>query len=68
VEQLWREGDVTVLGALALMHVDHASLELRQQARLAARRVLGAFARATALQSGDHVLAQWCHQTSPCVT
>jgi len=39
--------------------------ELRQQAYLSDRGLLRAFARATALQSGDHVWAQWCHDRPP---
>jgi hypothetical protein len=41
------------------------ALELRQQAHLADRRLLSAFTLAPELKSGDHLLAQWCHEISP---
>lgn len=44
------------------------AIELRQQAHLADIRLLRAFTLATALKSGDHVLAQWGHEISPCMS
>ena len=43
------------------------AIELRQQADLSDIGLLRPFARATELQSGDHLLAQWCHDRPPLV-
>lgn len=41
------------------------AIELSQQAYLADIGLLRTFALATELQSGDHLLAQWCHDRPP---
>lgn len=45
--------------------VGRCAIALRQQADLWDRGLLSTFALATELQSGDHVLAQWCHARPP---
>jgi len=48
-------------------HVGRFAGELREQAYLTARGVLGTLPRATELQGGHHVLTQWRHELSPFV-
>ena len=45
--------------------VRRCAIKLSQQAYLADRGLLRTFALATELQSGNHVLAQWCHARPP---
>ena len=44
------------------------TIELSQQTYLTDRGLLGAFALATELQRGNHVLTQWGHEMSPFVS
>ena len=44
------------------------TVELSQQTSLTDRGLLGAFAFATELQRGNHVLTQWAHERSPFVS
>ena len=41
------------------------AVELSQEPNLTDIALLSTFALATALQSGDHLLAQWCHDRPP---
>ena len=41
------------------------AVELSQEPNLTDIALLRTFALATELQSGDHVLAQWCHDRPP---
>jgi len=48
--------------------VGRFAIKLSQQAHLADIGLLSALTLATKLKSGDHLLAQWCHQGSPFAT
>ena len=58
VKQVWLEFRCRAEGR-------RCAIQLREQAYLSDRGLLRTFALATELQSGNHVLAQWCHDRPP---
>ena len=50
------------------MQVGGFAIELSQQADLTDIGLLGTFALATELESGNHLLTQWGHEISPFVS
>ena len=66
----WREPIAVFAGqrgvpVLCGEEVGGCVVALSQQADLADRGLLGTFALATELESGEHVLAPWCHARPP---